>query len=71
VIGMASYLIVDIDVRDQKEFDRYRELVPPVIAKFGGRYLVKAGKLQPLEEDFGFKRLVIIEFPTMDAAREF
>lgn len=68
---MASYLIVDIDVRDQKEFDRYRELVPPVIAKFGGRYLVKAGKLQPLEGDFGLKRLVIIEFPTMDAAREF
>lgn len=68
---MASYLIVDIDVQDQKEFDRYRELVPPIIAKFGGRYLVKVGKLQPLEGDFGFKRLVIIEFATMDAAREF
>lgn len=68
---MVAYLIVDIDVQDQEGFARYREAVPPVVAKFGGRYLVKAGTLHPMESDFELKRLVIIEFPSMEAARAF
>jgi hypothetical protein len=32
---MVAYLIVDIDVQDQEGFARYREAVPPVVAKFG------------------------------------
>ncbi|KAA0107627.1 DUF1330 domain-containing protein [Methylobacterium sp. P1-11] len=68
---MVAYLIVDIDVQDQERFARYREAVPPVVAKFGGRYLVKAGTLHSMEGDFELKRLVILEFPSMDAARAF
>ena len=68
---MAAYLIVDIDVQDQEGFARYREAVPPVVAKFGGRYLVKAGTLHPMEGEFELKRLVILEFPSMEAARAF
>ena len=68
---MVAYLVVDIDVQDQEKFARYRADVQPIVAKFGGRYLVKAGVLHPMEGDFELKRLVILEFPSVDAARAF
>jgi hypothetical protein len=40
---MKGYLIANIDVRDPKAFDEYRETVSPMIARFGGRYLVRGG----------------------------
>ena len=39
--------------------------------RFGGRYLVRGGELLPVEGDLGLKRLVILEFPSVEAARRF
>jgi uncharacterized protein (DUF1330 family) len=68
---MAAYLVVDIEVTDPAAFERYRAAVPPVIARFGGRYLVRGGALHPMEGEFGLKRLVILEFPSAEAAKAF
>lgn len=68
---MAAYLIANVDVRDRDGFESYREKVPSVIEKFGGRYLVRGGEVHPKEGDFGLKRLVVLEFPSMEAARRF
>jgi uncharacterized protein (DUF1330 family) len=68
---MAAYLIANISVTDPKGYQPYREQVPAVLEKYGGRYLVRAGAVHPLEGDLGFDRFVIIEFPSMDAARRF
>ncbi|MET0530626.1 MAG: DUF1330 domain-containing protein [Microvirga sp.] len=66
-----AYLNVDIDVRDQKGFARYREAFPAVVARFGGRSLVKVGALHPIEGVFETKRLILIEFPSIEATRVF
>jgi len=68
---MAAYLVVDIEVTDPAAFERYRAAVPPVIARFGGRYLVRGGALHPMEGELGLKRLVILEFPSAEAAKAF
>ena len=68
---MPAYLIANVDVHDRAAFAEYGTRVPPVIASFGGRYLVRGGELHGMEGDMGLKRLVIIEFPSMDAARRF
>ena len=68
---MAAYLIVNLDVKDREAFERYRAEVPAVIAKHGGRYLVRGGDLHPVEGGFGLKRLVVLEFPSLEAARAF
>jgi uncharacterized protein (DUF1330 family) len=70
-IPMAAYFIVNIGVRDREKFETYRERVVPVIEKFGGRYLVRGGELHPIEGDLGLNRLVVLEFPSMEAARRF
>ena len=68
---MPAYLVARIEVRDAAGFDAYREAVTPVIAAFGGRYLVRGGAMDVLEGPVPPGRLVVVEFPTMDAARAF
>ena len=68
---MTAYLIADIEVTDVEAFERYRAEVPPVIAAHGGRYLVRGGAVHPMEGEMDLKRLVILEFPSLAAARAF
>jgi uncharacterized protein (DUF1330 family) len=66
---MAAYMIVDIEVIDPGKYERYKALAPPTIAQYGGRYLARGGKTETLEGSWSPKRLVILEFPSMDRAR--
>jgi uncharacterized protein (DUF1330 family) len=66
---MAAYLVADTDIVDHQTYDEYKRQVAPVIAKFGGRFLVRGGKHSVLEGTWQPHRLVVIEFPSMDALR--
>jgi len=68
---MSAYLIGEIEVTDAKTYEEYRKLVPGVIAKFGGKYLVRGGAVETCEGNWSPKRLVLLEFPSMDRARAF
>ena len=68
---MSAYLVAHLDVTDPEAFQAYRETVPGVIAAHGGRYLVRGGAVEELEGDWRIPRLVIIEFPSMAAAKAF
>jgi uncharacterized protein (DUF1330 family) len=68
---MAGYLIANIDVTDPAKFDQYREKVAPLVQKFGGRYLVRGGEVRRLEGNLPLHRLVVLEFPTLEAAQRF
>jgi len=68
---MPAYLIADIEITDPAAFERYRQQVPAVIARFGGRYMVRGGELRLKEGAADFKRLVVLEFPDMAAAEAF
>jgi len=67
---MAAYLIADVDVQDAALFEEYRKLVPATIAKHGGKYVVRGGATEVKEGDWMPKRLVVLEFPTMEQARQ-
>ena len=68
---MSAYLIVDIEVTDQGPYDDYRTQVPELVAKHGGKYLVRGGSFEILEGDWAPNRLVLLEFPTIEAAKGF
>jgi len=68
---VAGYLIANIDVTDPAKFEEYREKVVPLIEKFGGRYLVRGGDVRRLEGSLPLHRLVVLEFPTLEAAQRF
>lgn len=64
---MPAYLIVDNEITDPKAYDEYRRQVVPLLERFGGRLLVRGGPILHLEGDWKPRRLVLIEFPSIDA----
>ena len=65
---MSVYVVVDIEVKDQEAYEEYRRLAPPLIEKYGGRYLVRGGEITSLEGDWDLHRVVILEFPSVERA---
>ena len=66
---MTAYVVVDIEVRDPETYERYKQLAPPSIAAYGGRYLTRGGETAVLEGTWTPKRFVIVEFPSIDRVR--
>jgi len=66
---MAAYFIVNVDVRNAAGFEPYKQAAPATIAQYGGRYLVRGGKHETLEGTWHPTRLVVLEFPSMEAAK--
>ena len=65
---MAAYVIAEIEVTDQATYDEYRKQVPATVEKHGGRFIARGGKVEALEGGWAPKRLVLLEFPTMQKA---
>lgn len=66
---MSAYVIVDIEVTDPVVYERYKQLAPPGIAAYGGRYLARGGRTVTLEGEWVPQRLVILEFPSVERAQ--
>jgi uncharacterized protein (DUF1330 family) len=66
---MPAYLIAQITVRDSTTYERYKDLAPPSIAIYGGRYVVRGGTTETLEGSWRPTRLVILEFASAERAR--
>ena len=65
---MAAYVVNEIWVSDPDVFQTYVVQVPPTVAAFGGRYLVRSGASEAISgEPPG--RLVILEFPDRETAK--
>jgi uncharacterized protein (DUF1330 family) len=65
---MAAYVIGEIEVTDPAVYEEYRKQVPAVVAKYGGRFIVRGGRVEPLEGGWSPKRFVALEFPSMEQA---
>ena len=66
---MPAYVIVETDVTDHEQYERYRDAAPASIAAHGGRYLVRGGELAIFEGDWDPARVVILEFPDLETAK--
>jgi uncharacterized protein (DUF1330 family) len=67
---MSAYIIVDIDIHDAPGLDEYRKQVPATLAKYGGRFIVRGGSFETLEGSWHPKRLVLLEFPSVQKAKQ-
>jgi uncharacterized protein (DUF1330 family) len=66
-----AYLVGDVTVTNPGPYVEYQEKVPALVAKYGGKYLFRAGTMHPVEGKLGIERLVIVEFESMNALRRF
>ena len=66
---MPAYFIVDIDVTDPTAFEEYRKAVPATVEKYGGKLLVRGGRMEVVEGSWRPKRVVLTEFPSLEQAK--
>ena len=67
---MSAYVIVEIEIVDPVGYEEYRKLAGATVEKYGGKYIVRGGKAEVLEGDWNPKRIVVLEFPTMERAKQ-
>jgi uncharacterized protein (DUF1330 family) len=61
-------VISRVSIRDSAAMGRYVAEAPATVARFGGRYLVRADTATALEGSWDDDRIVVLEFPTREAA---
>jgi len=67
---MPAYVIASVtEAWDQEKLVEYRERNTEAVARHGGRFIARGGRLATLEGNWAPVRLVIMEFPDLDAAR--
>jgi uncharacterized protein (DUF1330 family) len=67
---MSAYVIVEIEVQDSVGYEEYKKLAGATVDAHGGKYIVRGGKTEVLEGDWQPKRIVVLEFESMDRAKE-
>jgi uncharacterized protein (DUF1330 family) len=66
---MPAYVIVETDIHDPEQYERYKAASPAAVADGGGRFVVRGGELAVLEGDWQPTRLVVLEFEDLEAAK--
>ncbi len=68
---MPGYMIARIEVTDWERYRQYTKATPAAIAKYGGKFLVRGGDVLTLEGPAEKRRLVVLEFPSVEQAQTF
>jgi uncharacterized protein (DUF1330 family) len=67
---MPAYVIVETDISDPEQYELYRAASPDAVHSGGGQFVVRGGELAVLEGDWNPSRLVVLEFPDLQAAKD-
>lgn len=67
---MPAYVIAELDIHDMDGYRTYGAQALSTILQYGGRPLVSTSDVEVLEGDRVCPRLVILEFPDMETAKQ-
>ena len=68
---MTAYIIARIEITDPERYPDYTAETPALIARHGGRFVVRGGTPAALEGPEERRRVVVIAFPDRAAAEAF
>ena len=68
---MSAYVIIRVKVNDPSLLKEYQKVAPEAIEKYNGKLIVRGGEMTSLEGPEENRRIVIIEFSSLDIAKEF
>lgn len=68
---MAGYILARIQVTDWDRYAEYTKATPAIVAKYGGKFIIRGGEVETLEGPEERSRVVLLEFPSVEKAKEF
>jgi len=68
---MTAYLLGRVKITDPDRYKEYMKKTPEAIEKYGGKFIVRGGDVVTLEGSGETRRMVLIEFPSVEKAKEF
>lgn len=68
---MPAYCLFDnLKIDDYAKLEQYKIGVAPIVAQYGGRYVVLGGRVELMEGEWKPTFPVMIEFPTLERAKQ-
>ena len=67
---MSAYIIVDVKINNPDEYEEYKKLTPASVAAYQGSFIVRGGPTETLEGDWIPGRIVVLEFPNAERAKQ-
>jgi uncharacterized protein (DUF1330 family) len=67
-VSMSAYWVARSRIIDPIEYKKYTDLVPGIVARYGGKFLARGGKFRIMEGPEKFQRFIVIEFPSFEQA---
>jgi len=68
---MSAYILIRVKVSDPSKLKNYQDVAPAIIKKYNGKLIVRGGNVISLEGPDEKRRIVVIEFPSLDEAETF
>jgi uncharacterized protein (DUF1330 family) len=65
---MSAFVLVEVDIFDDKLYEEYKKLTPSSLEPFGGKFVIRGLPVEALEGDWKHDRLVLLEFPSREKA---
>ncbi len=67
----SAYIIANVTVTNPEQYEEYKKLSTIAMQAHGAEVCVRGGKIEVLEGDWNPGRLVILKFPSFEAAKKF
>lgn len=67
---MPALVLVEVEIQDPKLYEDYKKMSLPAVEAFGGKFVVRGAQTESLEGDWNPQRLVVLEFPSVERAKE-
>lgn len=67
---MPAYVISMMSIEDPETYSKYTDRTPPIVEKYGGKFLTRGEEVTTMEGKPYEHRMVILEFPNKSSAEE-
>ena len=67
---MPAYIVSMMTITDAETYKKYTDRTPPTLEKYGGKFLTRGEAVETLEGEAYEGRMVLIEFPSTEHAKE-
>ena len=64
---MTAYVVSMMSISDPDTYRKYTDRTPPIVRKYGGKFLARGGDILTVEGEKYNDRMVILEFPSRQA----